>query len=71
MSDIPAKHLNYFKGYQDGYEDMRKRITVMLWDLEKDIAKLDPEMRDVLEIAIMRMEKIKQIPYIVIINNSQ
>ena len=70
MSDIPSKHLNYFKGYQDGYEDMRKRITVMLWDLEKDIAKLDPEMRDVLEIAIMRMEKIKKIPYIVIINNS-
>ena len=59
MSDIPPKHMNYFKGYQDGYEDMRKRITVMLWDLEKDIEKLDPEMRDVLEIAIMRMEKIK------------
>jgi len=59
MNDIPAKHMNYFKGYQDGYEDMRKRITVMLWDLEKDIAKLDPELRDVLEIAIMRMEKIK------------
>ena len=59
MNYIQAKHMNYFKGYQDGYEDMRKRITVMLWDVEKDIEKLDPEMRDVLEIAIMRMEKIK------------
>lgn len=51
-----VKH--YSKGYQDGYEDMRRRVTVMLWDLEKNIEKLDPELADTLKIALDRIEKL-------------
>lgn len=50
---------HYSKGYQDGYEDMRRRVTVTLWDLEKDIEKLDPGLSDTLKIALDRIEKLK------------
>ena len=53
------KVFNYGRGYKDGYEDMRRRITVTLWDLEKDIEKLDPELADTLKIALDRIEKLR------------
>ena len=59
MSEIPLRQQGYFQGYQEGYEDMRKRITIMLWDLEKNIEKLDPELADTLKIALERIEKLK------------
>lgn len=54
-----AKVRHYGQGYKDGYEDMRRRVTVMLWDLEKNIEKLDPELADTLKIALDRIEKLK------------
>jgi len=51
----------YAKGYGDGREDMRKQLTIELWELTKNkIMSIDSDLaRNQLEITIDRIEKLK------------
>ncbi len=49
----------YTKGYSNGYEDMRVRVTVELWEFHKLIKDIDSELADTIQIAIDKIEKMK------------
>ena len=49
----------YKEGYHNGYEDMRVRVTIELWDFHKRIKGFDSELADTLEIGIDKIEKMK------------
>jgi hypothetical protein len=49
----------YTKGYANGYEDMRVRVTVELWEFHKLIKDIDSELADTIQIAIDKIEKMK------------
>jgi flagellar biosynthesis/type III secretory pathway protein FliH len=49
----------YTTGYKNGYEDLRMRVTVELWDFHKLIKEIDSELADTIQIAIDKIEKMK------------
>jgi len=49
----------YAKGYGDGREDMRKQLTIELWDYKNKIMSIDSDLAETIEITIDRIEKLK------------
>jgi len=49
----------YAKGYGDGREDMRKQLTIELWDYKNKIMNIDSDLAETIEITIDRIEKLK------------
>ena len=48
----------YSRGWNNGYEDFRMRATMELWNYIGDIEDLDPDLSDLLKIAIDKIEKL-------------
>ena len=57
MNYITAKDQGYFQGYQDGREDMKKALTIDLWEYANKVENLDPELHSLITIWIMQLEK--------------
>jgi hypothetical protein len=49
----------YAKGYGHGREDMRKQLTIELWDYRNKILNIDSDLAETIEITIDRIEKLK------------
>jgi hypothetical protein len=57
MNQITQKDTGYFQGYQHGREDMKKALTIDLWEYANKIENLDPELHSLLTIWIVELEK--------------
>jgi hypothetical protein len=57
MNQIANKHTEYFKGYQDGRYDMKKALTIDLWEYANKIEKYDDELHSIITTWIIELEK--------------
>lgn len=57
MTNITAKDRGYFQGYQHGREDMKKALTIDLWEYANKVETIDPELHSLITIWIMQLEK--------------
>lgn len=59
MTEITQNHKEYFQGYSDGREDMKKALTIDLWEYANKVEKLDPELHSIITTWIIELEKKK------------
>lgn len=52
MQTITDRDKGYFRGYSDGYEDMRRRVAHLLMQEVERFEEFDPDLANLLNVAL-------------------
>lgn len=58
-TDSPDYVRGYIKGYSNGWQDHKKLATIDLWKIHNQVLTIDPDLAELVQSAISRIEKIK------------